>query len=451
MSRSHSSRLIAILIALVLIAASCSNRDKSKTSSGSSNTSGGTAAQTGIDTSNCPTDPSEKVSGDTIKLVSSFPQSGLTAPFAEIARGWKAFFQYTNANGGVTIAGKKYKIQTADKDDEYNAEKTSQNIEEEVGTDGSKAFAVFGVVGTANNINIRDSLNANCVPNLLAATGSPAMGDPKFPWTIGGPNVPYTLEGKAFEAYLAKNKPNATVAMLVQNDDFGAAYEQGFKKAIEGTNIKVVKVEKYPAGANEVGAQMTSLAATNADAFFDGATLLACPDALKKAQAANWKPIIWASGTCISKTLMGIAGDAAQGIISASNLMDPVSPVYANTAAMKLYKQTVKKYQPEADTDNGIVDYGWTAGSILVKALEGSKGADRLDVMNSVRHLNAVTTGLLLDGISMTTNGDKDPYMAETIALVKYDATKKYFTTIGPLENYEGQTAKYTPKALIVG
>ena len=81
----------------------------------------------------------------------------------------------------------------------------------------------------------------------------------------------------------------------------------------------------------------------------------------------------------------------------------------------------------------------------------GSKGADRLDVMNSVRHLNAVTTGLLLDGISMTTNGDKDPYMAETIALVKYDATKKYFTTIGPLENYEGQTAKYTPKALIVG
>ena len=62
---------------------------------------------------------------------------------------------------------------------------------------------------------------------------------------------------------------------------------------------------------------MTSLAATKADAFFDGATLLACPDALKKAQAANWKPITWVSGTCISKTLMGIAGDAADKACSA--------------------------------------------------------------------------------------------------------------------------------------
>ena len=123
--------------------------------------------------------------GDTIKLVSSFPQSGLTAAFSEISKGWKSYFDYQNAQGGVTINGKKYKIETADKDDEYNAQKTAQNVQELAGTSGDKAFAVFNVVGTSNNINIRDTLGSNCVPNVFAATGSPAMGNPKYPWTIG--------------------------------------------------------------------------------------------------------------------------------------------------------------------------------------------------------------------------------------------------------------------------
>ena len=72
---------------------------------------------------------------------------------------------------GVEIAGKKYKIEVKDKDDEYNASKTVQNINELAGTDGDKAFAIFNVVGTANNIAIREAMGENCVPNVFAATG----------------------------------------------------------------------------------------------------------------------------------------------------------------------------------------------------------------------------------------------------------------------------------------
>ena len=216
----------------------------------------------------------------------------------------------------MTIDGKKYKIETVDKDDEYNAQKTSQNIEEVVGTDGSKAFAVFRRRRyLEQHQHPRLPRTTNCVPNVFAATGSPAWGNPKYPWTIGSTLNPlYTLEGsRRSRSYLKPNKPNATVAMLVQNDDFGAAYEEGFAAGDQGHRTsRSSRSRSTPPGANEVGAQITSLAATNADAFFDGATLLACPDALKKAQAANWKPITWVSGTCISKTLMGIAGDAAR-------------------------------------------------------------------------------------------------------------------------------------------
>ena len=85
---------------------------------------------------------------------------------------------------------------------------------------------------TEYNNTIRDLLGELCVPNLFAATGSPAWGNPDYPWTIGSTLAPYTLEGQVFEQYLSDEKPDASVAMLVQDDDFGAAYEEGFKSAI---------------------------------------------------------------------------------------------------------------------------------------------------------------------------------------------------------------------------
>jgi branched-chain amino acid transport system substrate-binding protein len=460
MSRTRLARLVALLLALTLVTAACSQRDDGDDNTSTGDTSGNTDDTTGdgedvssIDTSNCPTDPSTPIEGDTIKLVSSYPQSGLTAAFAQIANGWKAYFDYLNEEeGGVEIAGKKYKIETEDKNDEYNAQKTSQNIEEMVGTDGEGAFGAFSVVGTANNIAIRDLLGELCVPNLFAATGSPAWGNPDYPWTIGSTLAPYTLEGQVFEQYLSDEKPDASVAMLVQDDDFGAAYEEGFKSAIEDTDITVSKVERYAPGANEVSSQITSLASGNSDAFFDGGTLLACPDALTKAKAAGWTPITWISTTCTSKTLMGIADTAGgnDGVLSMTNQKDPLNPAWAEDEAMQLYMEKVEQYSPEAEVDNAIVGYGWTQAALLVEAMKTAKTASRLGVMDAVRNMDGITGGLLLPGVEITTGPD-DCYMGETVTLMQYDLAKKYFELVGEPIDFEGKTAESTPEDLITG
>ena len=459
MSRSRLARLVALLLALTLVAAACSQRDDSDDTS-SGDTSGNTGDTSGdggetpsIDTENCASDPTAEVEGDTIKLVSSYPQSGLTAAFSQIANGWKAYFQYINEEeGGVEIAGKKYKIETEDKNDEYNAQKTSQNIEEMVGTDGEGAFGAFSVVGTANNIAIRDLLGELCVPNLFVASGSPAWGNPEYPWMIGSTLAPYTLEGQVFEQHLTEEKPDASVAMLVQDDDFGVAYEEGFTSAIEGSDITVAKVEKYAPGANEVSSQITSLAASNADAFFNGGTLLACPDALTKAKAAGWTPITWISTTCTSKTLMGIADTAGgnDGVLSMTNLKDPLNPEWADDEAMKLYMEKVEQYSPDAEVDNAIVAYGWTQGALLVEAMKTAKTASRLGVMDAVRNMDGLTGGLLLPDVTVTTGPD-DPYMGETVTLMQYDLAKKYFELVGEPIDFEGKTAELTPESLITG
>jgi branched-chain amino acid transport system substrate-binding protein len=451
--RGNTYRVAAALLAFALVGAACGGRDDDDSSS-SGGGGGGGEESASIDTSNCATDPSEAIQGDTIDLVSSYPQSGLVAAFAEVATGWKSYFNMVNDAGGVEIDGKKYQIKFSDKDDQYDPAQTSANIDEMVGPNGDKAFGVFSVVGTSNNLAIRGNLNDLCVPNIFAATGSPAWGDPNFPWTIGSTLGPYPLEGAAFVSLLQEQKPDAKVAMLVQDDDFGRAYEEGFKKAIEGTDITVTKVEKYKAGADDVSAQITSLKASGADAFFNGATLLACPGALNAAAQQGWKPLTWVSSTCTGKTLMGLAGEAGQGAYSYTNLLDPLNPDNDSDAAMKEYKDTVKKYFPDADTSNGIMSYGWTQGALFIKALEQAKAPTRLAVMESLHDLSASDVGVLLPGITVK-SGPDDPYFGETYNLMKYkwvgsgENDINRFELVGDPVDNEGQTKELTPPDLI--
>jgi branched-chain amino acid transport system substrate-binding protein len=453
--RGPKFRIVAALLALALVGAACSGRDDDDSASTDDESSGDEAAASSIDTADCVSDPTAEIEGDEIKLVSSFPQSGATAAFSQIARGWKAYFQMVNEAGGVEIAGKNYTIVTEDKDDQYNPATTAQNIDELVGAEGENAFATFSVVGTANNLAIRDQLGELCVPNLFAATGSPTMGSEDYPWTLGSSLSPYSLEGKAFADLLADQKPDATVAMLVQDDDYGRAYEEGFAAAIEGTDIEVVKVERYSTGASEVSAQITSLAATGADAFFNGGTLLACPDALTKAQAANWTPITWISATCTSKTLMGVAGAAGNGVYSYTNLKDPLNPDFDSDEAMLEYREKVAQYQPEADLDNGIVGYGWTQGALLVAVLENAEAPTRLAVMESMHNFEGSEMGVLLPGVTVKT-GEGDNYLGEAYSTMQYEfqapGARNHFVLSGTeLTDLEGETTELTPESLING
>ena len=449
MHRSRIARSLLLVLALALVASACSGRDDESVSSGGGGGDGGSSDGV-VDTADCPDTGTAGISDDNvITLASSFPQSGLTAAFAQISKGYKAYFDQMNDAGGVEIAGESYTIEIVDLDDEYDAANTVNNIDELVGApDYTDAFAVFNVVGTANNVAIRDVLGDNCVPNIFAATGSPVWGNPDYPWTIGSTLAPYTIEANAFVELLKEEKPDATIAMLVQDDDFGAAYQEGVEMAIEGTDITIAQVETYPAGSSEVAAQMTSLNASGADAFFDGATLLACPTALQEAADAGYE-YTFVSGTCISKTLMGIAGEAGEGAYAVTNIKDVISPEFAEDPAMVTYKEVLAEFGEEGvDPENGIVAYGYTQADILKQVLEGLPELSRGALMNAMYEIDEMTSGLMIDGSFVNTSED-DRYLAENVQLVQYDSAGGYFNYLGEVLDYEGQTAELTPPDLI--
>lgn len=437
-------RAVAVTSVLAMALAACGGGRSDTPSGGGSSNSGA------IDTAACPTDPAKAtVTGDTITLGTSLPLSGIYSAFKGILDGETAYIDYLNKDlGGVEVNGKKYQIKLEVKDDAYAAEKTVANVQSLI---DSNVFGLFNVVGTKNNLAIRDQVNEDCVPNLLAATGSPAWGNSKYPWLLGTFLVPYPNEMKALVDYLKVNEPKATIAVLRANDDFGGAYSDTLTSLVKGTDLKVVKVVGYDPETPDTKSQITTLAATNADVLVIGGTLLACPDALKNVAASGWKPTTYMSGTCTSKTLMAIAGDAGNDVLTVLPLMDPSNPAFASSPAVTLYKEKIAQYAPTADPGNGIVAYGWTAGAMLQKILEDSPKLTRLSVMETARSFTASGIGLMPKGAKFVTNIKNDWFLGEQFEIVQYSTTKGYFSPVGGAIDFNGKTASFTPKALING
>lgn len=459
-TRRRRSRipLLAVLLALALVAAACgSDSDSSNENEGGGNGTETTVAGGNegdgvfeINTEECETDPETVVpEGDTITFGTSLPKSGAYATFQEILKGASAYIQYLNEEkGGVEIGGKKYKIELIDKDDAYEASKTVTNVQALI--DSDEVFGLFNVVGTKNNASIRDILNDGCVPGLFAATGSPMWGNQDYPWIEGTMLVPYPLEMQALVDYLKENDPSASIAVLYADDDFGRSYSETLKKLIEGTDLTIAKAEPYNPENPETKSQVTSLAATKADVFVVGATLTACPNALNNMGASGWKPMVYMSGTCTSKTLMALAGANGDKVMSVGPLLDPADPANDSNEAMKLYNTKVKQYSPDADVDNGIVAYGWSVAALLEYTLsQVGEEPNRLNVMETARTITDVkNVGLQLPGAQWTVNGD-DWFLGEEFFLVQYSTADGFFSSIGELQKFDGQTAEITPENLI--
>ena len=269
----------------------------------------------------------------------------------------------------------------------------------------TKVFGLFNVVGTKNNLGIRDTVNTDCVPNMLIASGAVQWGNPKFPWMIGSELVPYPLEVQTFVNYLKQNKPNATIAVLKQNDDFGQSYDETLKELVKGTQLKIVQTQGYDPETSEVKSQVTSLAGDERRRVPARGGAARVPERAHRGgrcAAGSRSPTCRARACrrCCSRW----PAPNANGVLSVTPLLDPADPANASNAAMQLYKTQVKKYASDADVEDGIVAYGWTTAALFVKMLELSPKLDRATVMNAVHTLPGVKDiGLQLPSSTWTT------------------------------------------------
>src|SRR5205807_3106575 len=202
-------------------------------------------------------------------------------------------------------------------------------------------------------------MNSKKVPHLFVATGATKWNDPKGnPWTMGWqPN--YQSEGRIYAEYLLKNQPNGKIGILYQNDDYGKDYIAGLERGLGDKKSMIVARQPHELTATDVTPQVSNLKEAGADIFAVFTTPSFAVRALKSKQALNWNPTVIYNSVSNSVSTMKAAGDdASEGAISAVYLKDPTDPKWADDASVKLYKQVLAKYAPQADPNDNYYFYG---------------------------------------------------------------------------------------------
>jgi branched-chain amino acid transport system substrate-binding protein len=339
-----------------------------------------------------------------IKLGNTMPYSGPASSYGAIGKAEAGYFNMINEQGGIN--GRK--INFISRDDGYSPPKTVELVRQLVEQD--QVLFLFNTLGTPPNTAIQGYANDNKVPQLLVATGADKWNDPKhFPWTMGW-QPSYRIEARIYGRYILKNLPNAKIAVLYQNDDFGKDYLVGLREGLgDKADKMIVATKSYETTDPTVDSQIVALQASGADALLTAAIPKFAAQAIRKVYDIGWKPSHFL--TNVSNSVGSVfkpAGlEKGAGIISAGYLKDPTDPQWQDTPEYKDWLAWMKKYNTSGNIADGNNVTGYSVTQTLVAVLKAS-GDDltRENIMKRAASIHDLKLPMLLPGISVSTSAD---------------------------------------------
>jgi branched-chain amino acid transport system substrate-binding protein len=359
----------------------------------------------------------EGASDTEIRIGHTNPYSGPASAYGQIGKTIEAYFKMVNDQGGIN--GRK--VTFISYDDGYAPPKTVEMVRKLVEED--QVLLVFQTLGTASNTAIHKYLNTKKVPQLFVATGASVWGKPKeFPWTMGW-QPDYATEGVIYAKHILSNVKDAKIGVLMQNDDYGRDYFNGFKQGLGKDADKIVQVATYEVADPNIDSQIIQLKNSGANAFFNITTPKFAALAIKKAHEIGWKPAHYLNNVSVSVgAVMKPAGlDASQGIITAAYLKDPTDPQFQNDADMAAWRAFMDKYYPNGDKTSSFPPYGYAVSSNLAEVLRrAGDNLTRENVMKQAASLKALDMPILLPGIKINTS-PTDFYPIQSVRLQRFE------------------------------
>jgi branched-chain amino acid transport system substrate-binding protein len=357
-----------------------------------------------------------------IKIGNTNPYSGPASAYGTIGKVIGAYFKMLNEQGGIN--GRK--INFISYDDGYSPPKTVEMARKLVEQD--EVLFLFQTLGTPSNTAIHKYMNMKKVPQLHVATGASKWNDPKnFPWTMGWqPN--YHTEGEIYAKHILQTKPNAKIAVLYQNDDFGKDLLRGLKDGLGAKAASmIVKEASYEVSDPTVDSQIIQLQGSGADVFVDITTPKFAAQAVRKVYDIGWKATHYLNnvGASVGSVLTPAGLDKSVGVITTAYLKDYTDAQWANDAAMKTFENFMKKYYPDGNLADASNMYGYTVAKTLEQVLkQAGDNLTRDNVIKQAASMKGYRVDTMLPGISMTTGAD-DFAPIEAVQLSRFNG-KQY-------------------------
>jgi len=361
------------------------------------------------------------VTSDTILLGATVPLSGDEVAYASVARGANAYFQYVNDHGGVRGRSIRYLYV----DDAYDPAETVRKTRELVEND--HVLAIFGSVGTEHALAVRPYLNQLGVPQLFVGSGLSALALERrqYKWTMGF--LPrFAGEGALYGRYIKRTRPKSRIAVLHEASEYGEDMFAGLRSGLGPLSSRITDVETYSLSDSDLNAQIAKLKASRADTIMIFALPTQTIQAFVAIHKLGWKPRIFVNSVSIDPFVMDVAQrntgkKLVEGAISSQFLKDPTDPALAKDSGVKLYKQILRRYLPDARPREVANLYGMAAAYTMVDALRRA-GAQptRASLLRAATHLKEKNP-FLVKGVTVKT-GPNDYYPVERTRMLRFHA-----------------------------
>jgi branched-chain amino acid transport system substrate-binding protein len=342
------------------------------------------------------------VSDTEIKIGQTMPYSGPASAYGQLGRVEAAYFAWLNQRGGIN--GRKITLISVD--DGYSPPKAVELVRRLVEQD--EVAAIFNVLGTPNNMAIRKYLNAKKVPQLFAAAGSPNFADPEhFPWSIGWQPT-LTTEAKFYAAHLLATAPEAKIAVLYQNDDFGKGLLDGLKTGLgEKAESMIIAAASYEATDPTVDSQVVTLQASGADTLFLFTYAKQGAQAIRKAADIGWRPVryIHLGAASVAATFKPAGLDKSAGVMTAGFIKDASDPQWADDPDQKAWRAWLNENLPGADLSDPSNATGYSFAQTLEQVLrQCGNDISRENIMRQATNLHDFRLPMLLPGSLINTS-----------------------------------------------
>ena len=363
-----------------------------------------------------------------IKIGNIMPYSGPASAYGIIGKVEEAYFKMINEQGGIN--GRK--INFISYDDAYSPPKAVEQARKLVESD--EVLFLASSLGTPSNSAIQKYMNAKKVPQIFVSTGATKFGDYKdFPWTMGW-QPPYQSEGRIYAAYLLKEKPDAKIGIMYQNDDFGKDLLKGLRDGLgDKAKTMIVAEESYEVSEPTIDSHIVKLKSSGADVYFSITTPKFAAQSIKKVAEIGWKPMYFQSnvGASVGSVLKPAGFENAQGILSAAYAKDGADAQWDNDEGMKKFYAFLAKYIPEANKADGSTVFGYGHAQTIVQVLkQAGDNLTRANIIKQAASLKDFTPDTLLPGIKINTSAT-DFYPIEQLQMMRFTGEK--WDLFGPI------------------
>ncbi|NGX95035.1 MAG: amino acid ABC transporter substrate-binding protein [Candidatus Afipia apatlaquensis] len=195
---------------------------------------------------------------DVIRFGAPLPLTGPLAPEAiKQQQGYDLWAEQANKAGGISVGGKKYKVEIVYTDYQSNTPRAVQTTEQMITQNNVNfLFGPFGSGAAKAGSSVSEKYK---VPTIAATASSSQVYDQGYKYLFGTFTPNDTLTTPLTQMVKAKAPDVKKVAILARNDLFPLAIAQEMEKSAKGNGLEVAYFEKYAIGTLDHSATLSQI------------------------------------------------------------------------------------------------------------------------------------------------------------------------------------------------